>query len=126
MEYFSDSNSKSGRYAFRCHPKEKNGKHHIVPVNDIAFNPCLSTIFVTGDNEGYASTWDAQSKKRLYELPRFPNAIASLSYNYDGLLLAVASSYTYQEANEREELPQIFLHEINDLNISSLSAGSSK
>ncbi|XP_027097599.1 mitotic checkpoint protein BUB3.3 [Coffea arabica] len=126
LEYVNDSNSKSGRYAFRCHPKKKDGRHHIVPVNDIAFNPRLPTIFVTGDNEGYASTWDAQSKKRLYELPRFPNAVASLSYSYDGLLLAVASSYTYQEANEREELPQIFLHEINDLNISSLSAGSSK
>lgn len=34
------------------------------------------------------------------QLPRYPNSIASLSYNHTGELLAVASSYTYQEANE--------------------------
>ncbi|MFS7959303.1 hypothetical protein Hanom_Chr08g00689511 [Helianthus anomalus] len=34
------------------------------------------------------------------EMPKFENNIASLSYNFDGQLLAVASSYTYQEANE--------------------------
>ncbi|KAL3511082.1 hypothetical protein ACH5RR_030483 [Cinchona calisaya] len=126
LEYFSNTNSKNRGYAFRCHPKEKDGRHHLVPVNDIAFNPCMSTIFVTGDSEGYVSTWDAQSKKRLFELPRFQNGVASLSYNYNGLLLAVASSYTYQEANEREELPQIFLHEMNDHYIPSPSSRSSK
>ena len=35
-----------------------------------------------------------------FQLPRLPNSVASLSYNHDGQLLAVASSYTYQEAEE--------------------------
>lgn len=33
-------------------------------------------------------------------MPRFENSIAALSYNRGGQLLAVASSHTYQEANE--------------------------
>ncbi|KAI3817350.1 hypothetical protein L1987_11140 [Smallanthus sonchifolius] len=52
---------------------------------------------ITGDNDGYVTIWNAESKKRM---PKFENSIASLSYNFDGQLLAVASSYTYQEANE--------------------------
>ncbi|CAI9096517.1 OLC1v1032682C1 [Oldenlandia corymbosa var. corymbosa] len=123
---YTEINDGSRGYAFRCHPKEKVGKYHLVTVNDIAFSPSLSSIFATGDNEGYASLWDSQSKKRLYELPKFPNSIASLSYNHNGLLLAVASSYTYQEANEREEIPQIYVHEMGELYDGSLSGGSCK
>ncbi|KAM0951417.1 putative transcription factor WD40-like family [Dioscorea sansibarensis] len=54
--------------------------------------------FVTGDNEGYAIIWDAQSRKKLYE--GYSNSVACLSYNHNGQLLAVASSHTYQEAKE--------------------------
>ncbi|KAJ4851188.1 hypothetical protein Tsubulata_000514 [Turnera subulata] len=85
------------RYTFRCHPKTKDGKLHMVSINDIAFNPLA---LVTGDNEGYVITWDAQSRRMLHEFPRYRNSVASLSYNHTGQLLAVASSHTYQEANE--------------------------
>ncbi|KAK9707207.1 hypothetical protein RND81_07G179800 [Saponaria officinalis] len=87
-------------YTFRCVPKSKNRKYHLVTVNDIAFNPCAPGVFVTGDYEGQVIAWDAKSRKRLLELPRYPNTVASLSYNHTGELLAIASSYTYQEANE--------------------------
>ncbi|KAL2542918.1 Mitotic checkpoint protein BUB3.3 [Abeliophyllum distichum] len=126
LEYLDQSKSKNEGYAFRCHPKGKNGRQHLVAVNDIAFSPSNDSVFVTGDNEGYATTWDARSKRRLVELPRYPNSVASLSYNQDGQLLAVASSYTYQEANEREEPPQIFIHRMDDINIRSASASCSK
>ncbi|CAA2989867.1 mitotic checkpoint [Olea europaea subsp. europaea] len=125
LEYLGQSKSKNEGYAFRCHPKGKNGRHHLVAVNDIAFSPSNDGVFVTADNEGYATTWDARSKRRLVELPRYPNSIASLSYNHDGQLLAVASSYTYQEANEREELPQIFIHKTDDIHTRSGSTSSS-
>ncbi|OIW02160.1 hypothetical protein TanjilG_02384 [Lupinus angustifolius] len=81
-----------GGYIFRCHPKSKDAKHHFASVNDIAFSPL--------DNEGHVIMWDAGSRKRLAELPTYPNSIASMSYNHVGQLLAVASSHTYQEANE--------------------------
>ncbi|MQM23046.1 hypothetical protein Taro_056107 [Colocasia esculenta] len=56
--------------------------------------------FVTGDNEGYAVVWDAQSKKRIFEFPRHADSIASLSYDHSGQKLAIACSHTYQDVKE--------------------------
>lgn len=33
------------RYAFRCHPKEKNGKHYLASINDIASHPWYKIVF---------------------------------------------------------------------------------
>ncbi|KAL0003772.1 hypothetical protein SO802_011333 [Lithocarpus litseifolius] len=123
MPYPSNPNDIS--YMFRCHPKSKDGRYHLASVNDIVFNPLICGAFVTGDNEGYVTAWDALSKRRLFGLPRLPNSVASLSYNHDGQLLAVASSYTCQEAEEIEEPPQVFIYKIDDSCIKSVSAGSS-
>lgn len=112
-------------YAFRCQPKSKKGRDYLVAVNDIAFNPVMSTIFVTGDNEGYVTAWNARSRKRVYEFPRCSNSAVSLCYNNGGQLLAVASSYSYQEANEIEEPPQIFIHKVDDSIVTASPAGCS-
>ncbi|KAH6754866.1 hypothetical protein C2S53_019847 [Perilla frutescens var. hirtella] len=125
LRRFGQSSAKEG-YAFKCHPKDRNGMQHLVAVNDVSFNPSVRGVAVTGDNEGYATIWDVLNRKRLLELPRYPNSVASLAYNHEGQLLAVASSYTYQEANEREDQPQIFLHRIDAGNIGSSSASGSK
>ncbi|KAL3654279.1 hypothetical protein CASFOL_003960 [Castilleja foliolosa] len=125
LEYLRKSNSQTDGYAFRCHPKNKDGRYHLVAVNDIAFNPSLCGVLAAGDNEGHVTIWDVQNKKRLAELPKYPNSVTSLAYNHSGQLLAVTSSYTYQEANEREELPQIFLHRTDDIHFKSPSASSS-
>ncbi|KFK41356.1 hypothetical protein AALP_AA2G119600 [Arabis alpina] len=98
------------KYSFRCHPKSRNGRVNGVCINAIEFSPCGSGTFVTGDNEGYVISWNAKSRKRLSELPRYSNSIASLAFNHTGELLAVASSHTYQEANEKEEPPEVFIH----------------
>lgn len=37
----------------------------------------------------------------LQKLPKYSNSVASLAFNHTGELLAVASSHTYQEANEK-------------------------
>ncbi|KAJ6718333.1 MITOTIC CHECKPOINT PROTEIN BUB3.3 [Salix purpurea] len=113
VEISDPFNLNSIRYTFRCHPKTKGGKEHLVSVNDIAFNPLIGGTFVTGDNEGYVTAWDAHSKRKLHEFPRYPNSVASLSYNHVGQLLAVASSYSYQEANESEVPPQIFIQKMD-------------
>ncbi|XP_047960924.1 mitotic checkpoint protein BUB3.3 isoform X2 [Salvia hispanica] len=86
----------------------------------------LRGVVVTGDNEGYATIWDVIKRRRLLEFPRFPNSVASVACNHRGQLLAVASSYTYQEANEREEHPQIFMHHLDAQQIESNSASSSR
>ncbi|KAL9225902.1 hypothetical protein vseg_001777 [Gypsophila vaccaria] len=119
------SNSDEIGYTFRCVPKSKNRKYHLVTVNDIAFNPCAPGVFVTGDYEGQVIAWDAKSRKRLLELPRYPNTVASLSYNHTGELLAIASSFTYQEANELEDHPQIFIQEMGESYLRSAAAESS-
>ncbi|XP_034692207.1 mitotic checkpoint protein BUB3.3 isoform X1 [Vitis riparia] len=104
------SNSNGTGYSFRCHPKSKKGRDHLVAVNDIVFNPIICSAFVTCDDEGYVCSWDAQSRRRLFELPKNPNSVVSSSYNHSGQLLAVASSCTYQEGNEKEESPRILVH----------------
>ncbi|KAK4741401.1 hypothetical protein SAY87_024989 [Trapa incisa] len=122
VEVFATSTSTDTEYTFRCHPRAKNGNNHVVSVNDIMFNPRLPGSFVTGDNEGYVVMWDSQSRKKLFELPKFPNSVASLSYNHNGDVLAIAASYTYQEANELEELPQIFIYTMDEDQFGSASA----
>ncbi|KAI4328501.1 hypothetical protein L6164_020852 [Bauhinia variegata] len=121
---YSSSSDDIG-YVFRCHPKSRNGKHHLASVNDIIFNPLVCGSFVTGDDEGHVTIWDAKSRRRLSELTRFPNSVASLSYNHEGQILAVASSYTYREAKETEEPPRIFIHKAEDFDFGSVSVGSS-
>ncbi|KAL8137758.1 hypothetical protein V2J09_003759 [Rumex salicifolius] len=126
LEFPYSSNTEKKGYAFRCLPKLKNGKNHHVAVNNITFNPVIHGAFVTGDYEGHVIGWDAQSRKRLFELPKYPNSVASLSYNYTGELLAVASSHSYREATEREDPPpQVFIQETDSSLWRSSSAGSS-
>ncbi|KVI05516.1 Nucleic acid-binding, OB-fold [Cynara cardunculus var. scolymus] len=105
LKYFNPSNRNNDGYAFRCHPKAKEKRHELAAVNDIVFSPSIYGAFVTGNNDGYVTIWNAQSKKRVLEMPKFENSIASLSYNHGGQFLAVASSYTYQEANELNFVP---------------------
>ncbi|KAJ9174219.1 hypothetical protein P3X46_017269 [Hevea brasiliensis] len=113
LEFLDSSNLNEG-YTFRCHPKFKDGRAHLVSINDIVFNPLVCGTFVSGDNDGYIITWNNESKRRLYEFPRYPNSVASLSFNQGGELLAIASSYTYQEANEKEVTPQVFIQKMGD------------
>ncbi|AES96908.2 putative transcription factor WD40-like family [Medicago truncatula] len=122
LQVSNSSNSNDIGYTFRCHPKSKDGQHHLASVNNIAFSPLMSGAFVTGDDEGYATIWDARSRKRLIEFPRYSNSVASLSYNHSGQLLAVASSYTFQEAKEIVEPPQVFIHKVDNIDIGSSSA----
>ncbi|PWA44840.1 transducin/WD40 repeat-like superfamily protein [Artemisia annua] len=126
LKYFNPSNPDNDGFAFRCLPKAKEKRHDLAAVNDIVFSPSNYGVFVTGTNDGYVTIWNAQSKRRVFEMPKLDNSIASLSYNREGQFLAIASSYTYQEANELEIPPKIYIVEIDDQQIDSFSAGSSK
>ncbi|XP_055962309.1 mitotic checkpoint protein BUB3.3-like [Mercurialis annua] len=113
---FLDPSKTNERYAFRCHPRSKDGKAHLVSINDIVFNPIICGTFVTGDNDGNVIAWQNENKRRLCEFPRYQNSVASLSFNHSGELLAVACSYTYQEANEKEVTPEVFIQKLDDIN----------
>ncbi|OAY81323.1 Mitotic checkpoint protein BUB3.1 [Ananas comosus] len=56
--------------------------------------------FATGGCDGYVNVWDGNNKKRLYQYARYPSSIAALSFSRDGRLLAVASSYTFEDGNK--------------------------
>jgi cell cycle arrest protein BUB3 len=112
VDFPNTSCSSEIKYSFRCHPKSRNGRLDGVCINAIEFSPCGSGTFVTGDNEGYVISWNAKSRRRLNELPRYSNSIASLAFDHTGELLAIASSHTYQDAKEKEEAPQVFIHRL--------------
>lgn len=73
LEMSFSSNSDDISYIFRCHPKSTDKNLHLVSVNDIVFNPLIDSAFFTGDNEGYVSAWNAQSKKRILEVSSIEN-----------------------------------------------------
>ncbi|KAG8098240.1 hypothetical protein GUJ93_ZPchr0013g36173 [Zizania palustris] len=105
VNYFDQGTDGDMGYVFRCHPKSRDGRSSLVPINSTTIHPCEKT-FVTGDNEGWAIAWDAQSKKKLREFPIYPGSVASIAYNHNGQLFAVASNCT--KGDKMVEEHQIF------------------
>lgn len=117
MEFFDTSEAgQSKKYAFKCHRKTEAGRDIVYPVNAIAFHPIYGT-FATGGCDGYVNVWDGNNKKRLYQYPKYPSSIAALSFSRDGKLLAVASSYTYEEGEKLHEPDSIFVRSVNEVEV---------
>ncbi|KAJ2350846.1 mitotic spindle checkpoint protein Bub3 [Coemansia sp. RSA 2618] len=91
-------------YAFKCHrqPAEDN-VDLVYPVNAVTFHPVHHT-FVTGGSDGAVSLWDPDNKKRLKHYQGYPTSISALDFNSSGNMLAIASSYTYEEG-EKDHSP---------------------
>jgi WD40 repeat protein len=70
---------------------------------------CRGT-FATGGCDKQVFMWDGANKKRLCALRKFPTSVASLSFNSTGELLAVASSYTYEEGDKEYGQPHHHHH----------------
>lgn len=51
--------------------------------------------------------WDPILKKRIRAFPKHHSSISSMSFNRDGTILAMASSYCYEEG-EKEYVTFIF------------------
>merc|ERR1712025_966767 len=102
VEYFDPSpESQKKKYAFKCHRVKNEGIEYIYPVNTISFHNKYNT-FATGGSDGFVNIWDGFNKKRLCQFHRFPTSIASLSFSSDGTVLAIASSYMYENDNQKE------------------------
>ncbi|AQL02211.1 Putative pentatricopeptide repeat-containing protein mitochondrial [Zea mays] len=106
----------SCRYAFKCHRKSEAGRDTVYPVNAIAFHPIYGT-FATGGCDGFVNVWDGINKKRLYQYSKYASSIAALSFSKDGHLLAVASSYTYEEGEKTHEPDAIFIRTVNEVEV---------
>ena len=89
------------KYAFKCHRKGET----VYPVNDIAFHPTYNT-FATAGCDGAVVTWDGLAKKKLSVLPEFPQGISSVAYSPDGMTLAIAVSYTFEEGDKYGDLDE--------------------
>jgi len=100
------------KYAFKCHRiKTPTGTEEIYPVNVLAFHPLYGT-FASGGDVCLVNIWDGKNKKRLCQLRKFPNCIASCAFNNSGSLLAVASSYTYFQGNREKGPEHIFIRSV--------------
>ncbi|OAY76544.1 Mitotic checkpoint protein BUB3.1, partial [Ananas comosus] len=73
--------------------------------------------FATGGCDGYVNVWDGNNKKRLYQYSKYPTSIAALSFSRDGRLLAVASSYTFEEGDMPHEPDAIFVRSVNEVEV---------
>ncbi|KAJ9175165.1 hypothetical protein P3X46_013744 [Hevea brasiliensis] len=100
-------------YAFKCHRKSEAGRDIVYPVNAIAFHPVYDT-FAAGGCDGFVNVWDGNNKKRLYQ---YLSSIAALSFSRDGLLLAVASSYTFEEEDKPRKPAAMLVRSVNDIEV---------
>eukprot|EP00048_Salpingoeca_helianthica_P015840 m.228899 g.228899 ORF g.228899 m.228899 type:complete len:327 (+) comp17620_c0_seq1:1343-2323(+) len=106
------------RYAFKCHrvPAQAGQQEMIYPVNAVAFHPRFGS-FATGGCDGFVNVWDGVNKKRICQFRQYPTSVAALAFSHDGALLAVASSYTFEEG-EREHAPDaLFVRMVNDVEV---------
>ncbi|TFJ85142.1 hypothetical protein NSK_003565 [Nannochloropsis salina CCMP1776] len=105
VEYFDlSAEVQAQRYAFKCHRQDDL----VYPVNAVAFHPTHGT-FATGGCDAMVYTWDGQNKKRLAHLGPYKTSIAALSYNFDGSLMAIAASYTYEEGEKEHPPDAVYL-----------------
>ncbi|KAJ1994372.1 mitotic spindle checkpoint protein Bub3 [Coemansia spiralis] len=101
-------------YAFKCHRQLADNNIDLVyPVNAIAFHPVHHT-FVTGGSDGVVSLWDPEHKKRLKQYQGYASSVASLDLNASGSILAVASSYTYDEGEKNHPPDSIWIRSISE------------
>jgi len=114
VEYFDPSPQiQKRKYAFKCHRKIINGAQTLYPVNAIAFHPKYGT-FATGGCDCLINIWDGRNKKRICQYPAYPSSVAALDFNSTGTLLAIASSYTFEEGEKEHPPDAVYIRTIND------------
>ncbi|KAL0227494.1 hypothetical protein RCL1_003638 [Eukaryota sp. TZLM3-RCL] len=89
----------SSLFAFRCHRVKDRERTIVYPVNDICFHPSVGTSFATAGSDGTVAIWDGEKKKVCSKFAGFNNPISSISFNSTGNLLAIASSYVFEEGS---------------------------
>ena len=116
VEYFDPSPEVQGRkYAFKCHrvTDKTTGFQTIYPVNAITFHPIFKT-FATGGGDGVVNIWDGANKKRICQFPPYNTSIASLDFNSNGSMIAIASSYTWEHGDKARPSDAIWIRRIKE------------
>ncbi|KAE8725637.1 Mitotic checkpoint protein BUB3.2 [Hibiscus syriacus] len=101
--------------------------------------------FATGGCDGFVNVWDGTIRRGcirlvtglnctlfysgknadsspllsnyLLQYSKYPTSIAALSFSRDGRLLAVASSYTFEEGDKPHEPDAIFVRSVNEIEV---------
>jgi cell cycle arrest protein BUB3 len=119
IEFFDSSPEvQKKKYAFKCHRKTDGKIQTLYPVNALAFHPLHGT-FATGGCDGMINVWDGENKKRICQYPQYPTSITSMDFNATGDLLAIASSYTFEEGEKEHPSDQIFIRTVHINEVSS-------
>lgn len=119
FEFFASDPSHSStflspRYAFKCHrTKTPEGIDQAYPVNELTFHPVHGT-FASGGGDGMINVWDGRNKKRLCQFHKYPTSIASIDFSRDGSLMAIASSYTFEELDKPHPADSIIIRQGTD------------
>lgn len=116
VEYFDLSNEvQDKKYAFKCHRSldQNTGIQTVYPVNCIAFHPTFGT-FATAGCDGIVNIWDGNNKKRIYQYPPYRMGISSMDFNFDGSLLAIAVSYTWESGDVDHDPDHICIRSVQD------------
>ncbi|ESO09203.1 hypothetical protein HELRODRAFT_156412 [Helobdella robusta] len=102
------------KYAFKCH-RIKEDVEKIYPVNALAFHNIHST-FASGGSDGFVNIWDGFNKKRLCQFHRYPTSISALCFDNSGTVLAIASSYLYEDDQMKPPYPEdnVFIRRVTD------------
>ncbi|CAO3649402.1 unnamed protein product [Mucor hiemalis] len=125
IEYFDMSPEvQAKKYAFKSHRQTVQDTEVVYPVNALAFHPKYGT-FASGGSDCVVNTWDGINRKRIRHIVGYPENISSLCFNKDGTLLAIASSYTFDEGERPHESDAIFIKRVVDTDVAPRIASSS-
>ncbi|KAG2236308.1 WD40-repeat-containing domain protein [Thamnidium elegans] len=117
IEYFDMSSEiQAKKYAFKSHRSTIQDTEVVYPVNSLAFHPGHGT-FASGGSDCVVNIWDGVHRKRLRHIAGYPDEISCLAFNNDGSLLAIASSYTFDEGDREHAPDAIFIKRIMDADV---------
>lgn len=114
VEYLNtDTEVQKKKYAFKCHRVKQDGTEHIYPVNAVSFHRGHNT-FATGGSDGFVNIWDPFNKKRLCQFHRYSMDVSSLSFNWEGSMVAIAVSKVWKEGEDESGRDAIFVRHVTD------------
>lgn len=130
LEFF-ESSREDKKYAFKSHRQVIYDNEVVYPVNALAFHPTQVSYsfrfrnanvfiykrygtFASGGSDCFVNIWDGVNRKRVKQYPGYPEEIASLAFSPDGSMLAIASSYTFDEGERDRESDTIFIRHLQD------------
>ena len=114
VEYLNtDAEMQKKNYAFKCHRQKQEGIENVYPVNAISFHRGHNT-FATGGSDGFVNIWDPFNRQRLCMFGQYTADIASLSFNWEGSMIAIAASNVVLKDKTATQTDAIFIRHVTD------------